>query len=164
MHPAALCRVHLSLSTSWPAALEGLAARPALAPGSKVGGEPAAPIQYGCALERSWPARCGRPAGQHASLTAGLVWASTEPRALSLLLLQACYMLKLPKQESLARNLRVDSWAGRLAGLGSPAGSCLPAARPGPCLHPLDVTLCCRLACLCGPLLLCGSVSSLCWL
>ena len=160
------------MSTSWPAAFEGSAGRPALAPGSKAGGEPAVLIQYGCAAERLRPARCGRPAGQHiqASLMLGptfLMWASDQFRALSLLLLQACCMLKLPVQESLACNLLVDSWAGRLARLGSPAGCCLPAGRPGSCLNPLDhlnVILCCRLACLCGRLLLCGSVSTLCWL
>ena len=170
--PAALCRKHLSLSTSWPAVCEASAGRPALAPASTLGGEPAALIQYGCALERSRPARCGRPAGQHiqASLMVGahgLMSASHQSRTLSLLLLQACCMLKLQKQELLACNLLIDSWAGRLAGLGSPAGCCLPAARPGPCLHPVDhlnVILGCRLACLCGLLLLCGNVSSLCWL
>ena len=83
-----------------------------------------------------------------------------------MLLLQACCMLKPHKQELLACNLLVDSWAGRLARLGSPAGSCLPAACPGPYLRPLshlDV-ISRRLPCLCGLLLLCGSVSSLCWL
>ena len=63
MRSAAFCMVHLSLSASWQAAFEGSAAgRPALAPRSKAAGDPAALIQYGCALERSRPAR--RPAGQ----------------------------------------------------------------------------------------------------